>query len=255
MSKEEEDDTAKKLHLGGLSPTLTESDLREYFENYGRVVSIQIMPPPTPRAPSTYGFITFFDEEAVRRVMADGQNGKIIIGGREVSVNPAKRRQRHQPREKMEDYSNWYSSNDNSTYAGYGTNNSSYSNNNNNSIYNNSSSNNNRSKGHDGDDDDDDDSSDEVITKLFVGGIPEQVNSAALKKYFEQFGEVPYVEMIIDPKTLKRRGYGFVTFADPNVAKEVLKMRTTEIDGSTVITEKKALNFFKCFIFFSFAFF
>ena len=195
----EEDEDRRKVHLGGLSITLTESDLQEYFENYGKVDKIQIMPPASKRSTSTYGFVTFLDEEDTKRVLEDGQSGKVVLAGRRISVNPAKKRRRYQD--------------------GY------------------------EGDGDPGEGDDGYGSGNEDITKLFVGGIPETVNSAALKKHFEQFGEVPYVEMIIDQKTLKRRGYGFVVFADPKVAKDVLNMKTTQIAGSTVKKEKENIYF------------
>ena len=193
----EEDEDRRKVHLGGLSITLTESDLQEYFENYGKVDKIQIMPPASKRSTSTYGFVTFLDEEDTKKVLEDGQCGKVILAGRQITVNPAKKRRRHQDGDEGDGDPGDGNGNGSDGGGGY-------------------------------------DSDNEDITKLFVGGIPETVNSAALKKHFEQFGEVPYVEMIIDPKTLKRRGYGFVVFADSSVAKEVLRMKTTEIAGSTV---------------------
>lgn len=200
MSTPEEDEDKRKLHLGGLSVTLTESDLQEFFENYGKVDKIQIMSPASKRSTSTYGFVTFVDEEVTKRVLADGQDKKIVLAARQISVNPAKKRRRHGNSDDSDD-DHYHDGNDNNNKDGDGC---------------------------------EKEGEEEDVTKLFVGGIPETVNSAALKKHFEQFGEIPYVEMIIDRKTLKRRGYGFVVFANPSEAKKVLMMKTTEIDGVTV---------------------
>lgn len=240
MSATGEGDDRTKIHLGGVSCTLTESDLREYFENYGKVDSVKLMPPPSRRSTFTYGFIKFSNEETAENVLADGQGGKIILAGRQIDVNFAKKRRRHQNNDRgstenaggsndcnNDNVDNNVCSNDTDSNVSNNNIDSNVSNNNTDSNVSNNNTDSNVS-------DSNVDSDGEPVTKLFVGGIPESVNSAALRKHFEQFGEVSYVEMIIDHKTLRRKGYGFVVFTDLNVTKEVLKMKTTDIDGVSV---------------------
>lgn len=49
-------------------------------------------------------------------------------------------------------------------------------------------------------------------TKIFVGGIPQEVTWDELLSYFSQFGEVIGGQIMIDKKTKRSRGFGFVKF-------------------------------------------
>ena len=44
----------------------------------------------------------------------------------------------------------------------------------------------------------------------------------ALRLYFERFGQVECVSLVFDPSG-RSRGYGFVTFKEPEPVEEVLK--------------------------------
>lgn len=50
------------------------------------------------------------------------------------------------------------------------------------------------------------------ITKMFVGGIPQDTQAEDLKEYFELYGEVLEASVIKDKKTNHPRRFGFVTF-------------------------------------------
>jgi RNA recognition motif-containing protein len=58
--------------------------------------------------------------------------------------------------------------------------------------------------------------------KLFVGGLGKQVNNQNFKQYFEQFGTILDSVVMIDRDTNRHRGFGFVTFQDPNASLQVL---------------------------------
>lgn len=60
--------------------------------------------------------------------------------------------------------------------------------------------------------------------KLFVGGLGKQVNNENFKQFFEQYGAVIDSIVMIDRETNRHRGFGFVTFQDPDVAQKVLCM-------------------------------
>jgi len=49
-------------------------------------------------------------------------------------------------------------------------------------------------------------------TKIFVGGIPQEVTWEELQNYFSQFGEIVGGQIMIDKKTKRSRGFGFVKF-------------------------------------------
>jgi len=48
--------------------------------------------------------------------------------------------------------------------------------------------------------------------KLFVGGLPQNATAAELREYFEAFGVVSDVAVMIDPATSRSRGFGFVCY-------------------------------------------
>jgi hypothetical protein len=50
-------------------------------------------------------------------------------------------------------------------------------------------------------------------SKVFVGGLPQSVDKAALKLHFEAFGEVKDAVVMMDRATSRSRGFGFVRFA------------------------------------------
>eukprot|EP01132_Coremiostelium_polycephalum_P006112 gene6112-7617_t len=73
-----------------------------------------------------------------------------------------------------------------------------------------------------------------ISGKIFVGGIPKSTSNEKLKKYFSEFGVVK--ESIViksNEKTIKSRGFGFVTFTDPSIIDHLLTIEHI-IDGKTV---------------------
>jgi RNA-binding protein Musashi len=57
--------------------------------------------------------------------------------------------------------------------------------------------------------------------KLFVGGISYATDEASLRKHFEHYGEVLDAVVLNDRSTGKPRGFGFIHFADPQLAMQV----------------------------------
>lgn len=53
-----------------------------------------------------------------------------------------------------------------------------------------------------------------TVKKIFVGGIKEDTEESHLRDYFEQFGKIEAVEIMVDHKTGNKRGFAFVTFDD-----------------------------------------
>ncbi|KAM3308230.1 heterogeneous nuclear ribonucleoprotein A0-like [Capsicum chacoense] len=70
------------------------------------------------------------------------------------------------------------------------------------------------------------------MKKLFVGGIAPETTEESLMKYFSQFGEITD-SVIISNKRGSPRGYGFVTYAESEIANEVLE-EDHIIDGRAV---------------------
>ena len=72
----------------------------------------------------------------------------------------------------------------------------------------------------------------EEAGKIFVGGIARDVDEGILTSYFSQFGNVCLATVMRDKFGISR-GFGFVAFDPPEVARDVLKKIHT-IEGRTI---------------------
>jgi cold-inducible RNA-binding protein len=74
---------------------------------------------------------------------------------------------------------------------------------------------------------------------LYVGNISYSMKEEELRKSFGQFGEVVSVKIIIDKRTGKSKGYGFVEMDSDASADEALKnMNGKELAGRNVKVNK-----------------
>ncbi|KAL0351239.1 UNVERIFIED_CONTAM: Single-stranded DNA-binding protein WHY2, mitochondrial [Sesamum calycinum] len=71
---------------------------------------------------------------------------------------------------------------------------------------------------------------DTTYTKVFVGGLAWETQKDTMK-YFEQFGEILEAVVITDKTTGRSKGYGFVTFREPDAAMRACVDATPVIDG------------------------
>ncbi|XP_052197444.1 uncharacterized protein LOC127804608 isoform X2 [Diospyros lotus] len=72
---------------------------------------------------------------------------------------------------------------------------------------------------------------DTTFTKVFVGGLAWETQSETLRRHFEQYGEILEAVVITDKHTGRSKGYGFVTFRDPESAKKACMDPNPVIDG------------------------
>ncbi|KAF5456152.1 hypothetical protein F2P56_025662 [Juglans regia] len=72
---------------------------------------------------------------------------------------------------------------------------------------------------------------DTTFTKVFVGGLAWETPTEEMRRYFEQFGEILEAVIITDKNTGKSKGYGFVTFRDPESASRACAEPNPVIDG------------------------
>ncbi|XP_034675925.1 RNA-binding protein 24-A isoform X1 [Vitis riparia] len=72
---------------------------------------------------------------------------------------------------------------------------------------------------------------DTTYTKVFVGGLAWETQSETMRRYFEQFGEILEAVVITDKNTGRSKGYGFVTFRDPESARRACADPAPIIDG------------------------
>ena len=66
--------------------------------------------------------------------------------------------------------------------------------------------------------------------KLFVAGLPFDVDDQELKEMFEVYGSVTSAKVINDRETGKSRGFGFVEFSDKTHAEAAIKA----LDGGSL---------------------
>lgn len=67
--------------------------------------------------------------------------------------------------------------------------------------------------------------------KLFVGGLPSNVTEDEFHDFFSQFGTLLDSIVMFDRETHRSRGFGFVTFEDPNVCTLLLNMCVEGTEG------------------------
>ncbi|XP_010537234.1 PREDICTED: probable RNA-binding protein ARP1 [Tarenaya hassleriana] len=72
---------------------------------------------------------------------------------------------------------------------------------------------------------------DTTFTKVFVGGLAWETQSETLRRHFEQYGEILEAVVITDKNSGRSKGYGFVTFRDPESARRACADPTPIIDG------------------------
>ncbi|KAE8714530.1 Glycine-rich RNA-binding protein 2 [Hibiscus syriacus] len=71
--------------------------------------------------------------------------------------------------------------------------------------------------------------------KLFIGGLSYGTDDQILKEAFSGFGEVTEARVIVDRETGRSRGFGFVNYADDEVANNALSaMDGQELNGRNI---------------------
>ena len=74
-----------------------------------------------------------------------------------------------------------------------------------------------------------------MSSKLFVGGLAWATTDDTLRDHFEQCGDVVEAKVITERDTGRSRGFGFVTFGDPEQAQgAVEQLSNSELDGRTI---------------------
>ncbi|KAF4381237.1 hypothetical protein G4B88_015503 [Cannabis sativa] len=71
----------RKIFVGGLASTVTESDFKKYFDQFGMITDVVVMYDHNTQRPRGFGFITYDSEEAVDRVLHKTfheLNGKMV---------------------------------------------------------------------------------------------------------------------------------------------------------------------------------
>lgn len=80
------------------------------------------------------------------------------------------------------------------------------------------------------------------IGKLFVGGLSQTTNNASLRVYFSQFGEIEDAVVMMDNKTGRSRGFGYVKYRDPGSVKTALDAKPHKLNGKEIDAKQCNIN-------------
>lgn len=69
---------------------------------------------------------------------------------------------------------------------------------------------------------------------MFVGGLSWETTQENLQHYFSRYGEIIDCVVMKNNETGRSRGFGFVSFSDPNNITQVLEDGHHELDGRLV---------------------
>lgn len=81
-------------------------------------------------------------------------------------------------------------------------------------------------------------SDNEKFCKLFIGGLDFDTSEESMKCHFEQWGEVVDCVIMKNPTTNRSKGFGFVTFKEPDSLDSAQSKRPHMIDGKKVDTKR-----------------
>lgn len=76
--------------------------------------------------------------------------------------------------------------------------------------------------------------------KLFVAGLPNDMDDAELEEFFEKFGTVTSVKVAMDRETGKSRGFAFVEMPLETEAREAIEGLNNLAIGRKVLVVKQA---------------
>lgn len=207
---------AAKIFVGGLSWQTTEETLRYHFEQYGDVLSVEIMKDRNTGDPRGFAFVVFRSDDTVQLILNEKPHE---IDRKIVDVKRAQARGFAPPS---------IHPNHQQSGVSFGTNsnhNSNTSNSNPNSNFNTSSSGNNSSNKN----------PNVEVNKVFVGGLPLQFTKDDLTQHLSAYGTVVDSIVMMDPIHRQRsRGFGFVTFASSDHAQECIKHQPLNMAGKMV---------------------
>mmetsp|Transcript_28523 Transcript_28523/g.37315 ORF Transcript_28523/g.37315 Transcript_28523/m.37315 type:complete len:479 (-) Transcript_28523:253-1689(-) len=179
QQKPEPRETEKKIFLGNLAWTINEKKLREIAEPYGELVECKVIYDKMTGQSKGFGFLKFTDDESFETALEN-------INGTEVDGR-AIRAIKHQPKDEAGPSSRPRA---NYPQEGGGRGRMYEPGGGRGGMY----------------------ESEHAKYKIYVGGIPYDMDTNGLRKLFEKFGEIEYAAIGTDKQTGKARGYGFVTF-------------------------------------------
>jgi RNA recognition motif-containing protein len=80
------------------------------------------------------------------------------------------------------------------------------------------------------------------MAKIFVVGLPFEMDEVGLEKLFNLYGEVGWTKIITDKETGKSLGYGYVMFSEKDAANKAIEALNGSSIGDLKITVQIAVN-------------
>jgi cold-inducible RNA-binding protein len=79
--------------------------------------------------------------------------------------------------------------------------------------------------------------------KLYVGNLAYNISDDQLRDLFARFGVPDSAQVIMDRESGRSKGFGFVEFSDPEMAKQALTLDGTEFGGRSLkVNEARPKN-------------
>jgi len=79
-----------------------------------------------------------------------------------------------------------------------------------------------------------------TTVKLFVAGLPYDMDNQDLKEMFELYGTIISAKVVMDYTTRKSKGFGFVEFEKVLEAKETMELLNGKMIKGKLLTVKPA---------------
>jgi RNA recognition motif-containing protein len=70
--------------------------------------------------------------------------------------------------------------------------------------------------------------------KLLVRNLCRSTDHKSLEKLFAEFGAIDSVEIVIDPKTRRSKGFGFVEMNEESALKAIKSLNLSRFQNSTI---------------------
>jgi cold-inducible RNA-binding protein len=78
-----------------------------------------------------------------------------------------------------------------------------------------------------------------VSKKLFVGSLPWAVNDESLKQAFTAYGKVVSATVVVDRRSGRSKGFGFVEMENDSEAKAAIEaLNGSELNGRNIVVNE-----------------
>jgi RNA recognition motif-containing protein len=78
-----------------------------------------------------------------------------------------------------------------------------------------------------------------VSKKLFVGSLPWAVNDEGLKQAFSSYGKVISATVVVDRRSGRSKGFGFVEMENDSEAKAAIEaLNGSELNGRNIVVNE-----------------